>query len=81
MTALEGNVNTIKLYMHRHLDPEKRELIAEFVFSDHAEAAAQALVKLYKYPVTIENIQPNGDFSKRYEWGTTTIMAVKRIET
>lgn len=65
----------IKLRIHRRR-PDEPEEVATFVFSDLAEIAARAICERYKYPVSVENVQDNGDFSKRYEWGAKEIGAV-----
>lgn len=71
--------NPIKVFIHRRVD-DMPELIAEFRFSDLAVIAAIAICQQYHWDVSVENVQNNGDFSKRFCWGTKTAEAVVEKE-
>lgn len=61
--------NPVKVVIHRRRKMSEGEQVAEFVFSDLAQVAARAICEKYRWPVSVINVQENGDFSTRYEWG------------
>jgi hypothetical protein len=66
------------VYLLRHRDPEHREEVAQFRFTDLADVAAHAICERYGH--TVEVCYADASFKpRRYEWGTVEREGVVKV--